>query len=69
MEVRRYSNGDFLVPRRAVSAGMVGDGMARVSQGEPEWEKWKKWLDQTGSVAPVIAEEPSRAKPSDPEGG
>jgi hypothetical protein len=49
-EVLCYDNGDFLVPMRAESedGSLIGDGMARVVKGTPEWEEWNSYLVRNG---------------------
>lgn len=36
----RLLNGNLLVPMRAVSSDVVGDGMIEVAPGSPEYETW-----------------------------
>lgn len=37
--------GDLMVPVRAESDGVIGDGMARVSPGDPLYEAWLPHVD------------------------
>ena len=45
--VIRHPNGDLTVPARAESDDgmLIGDGMKRLEKGTPEWQKWRRYLD------------------------
>ena len=45
--VIRHANGDLTVPARAQSDDgmLIGDGMKRLEKGTPEWQEWRKFLD------------------------
>ena len=62
MRITRHENGDLTVPMRAESEdGMViGDGMARLKKGTPEWKLWDDWLTGTSlSTSPKTTEDAS----------
>jgi hypothetical protein len=40
MFAKKLPNGNLLVPFRAETGGVIGDGMKEVAPGTPEYDEW-----------------------------
>ncbi len=49
MTVYELPDGRLVVPMRAESEGVIGDGMVPIDESHPDYQKWRDWLDRTGT--------------------
>lgn len=43
MNAYLLANGNLVIPRRAESAGMIGDALVVIGPGHPEYEQWRNF--------------------------
>lgn len=41
---RRLPNGSLVVPKRAESNGIIGDGAVILKPGDPEYDEWDRFM-------------------------
>ncbi len=56
----KLDNGNLLVPMRAETDGIIGDGMVEVAPGSPEYEKW---ISLAEPLPPEFAALPAERNP------
>ena len=44
MLIRKLENGNLLVPKRAESDGIIGDGVEEIRPDQPEYQQWLTWM-------------------------
>ena len=64
MHIRRFANGDLLVPdSREGPNGTLVDGRRIARKGEPDHDDWEKWLaDHDAEARPLSPEEEPLAR-------
>jgi hypothetical protein len=51
--VKKLPNGNLLVPFRAETDGVVGDGVKEIEPSDPEYQRWLAWVDDTPPAPPA----------------
>jgi hypothetical protein len=51
MKATKLPNGDLLIPARAETDGVIGDGMIRISEGHSDYKKWLDFIEKKDKEA------------------
>lgn len=57
MNAYRLKSGNLLVPRRAETDGVLGDGVVEVGPDDPDYHAWMSWYARQGEEPPDLPEE------------